>query len=150
MAIRQYTTFHVDGQFFGVDVAHVQEVLKFSGCTRLPMAPPAVRGLINLRGQVITAVDLRSRLGVAALPDDDAVTVVVRVDDDVVSLLVDAIDEVLELPDDDFEAPPETLQGPGRDLVTGACPLDGRVLLALDVRRAVEFVDSSRAVAELR
>lgn len=145
MAVRQYTTFHVAGQFFGVDVVHVQEVLRFAGCTRLPLAPPAVRGLINLRGQVITAVDLRIRLGLAVPEDDDPVTVVIRVDEDVVSLLVDAIDEVLELPDEQFEPPPETLQGPGRELVTGACPLEGRLLLALDVHRAVESIETTRS-----
>jgi purine-binding chemotaxis protein CheW len=147
MTVRQYATFHVAGQFFGIDVAHVQEVLRFAGCTRLPLAPPAVRGLINLRGQVITALDLRVRLGLPPRTEDDPVTVVIRVDDDVVSLLVDAIDEVLELSDEEFEPLPETVAGPARELVTGACPLEGRLLLALDVRRAVESIETQRAGA---
>jgi purine-binding chemotaxis protein CheW len=106
--------------------------------TRVPLAPPVVRGLINLRGQIVTAIDLRRRLG---LPDRAAdrlpVNVVVTTDDGAVSLLVDEIGDVLQVPEAAFERPPDTLRGPARDLIHGAFKLDDRLLLILNTDRAV-------------
>jgi purine-binding chemotaxis protein CheW len=137
MASRQYATFEVDDQLFGLDVAIVQEVLSFHEYTPVPLAPAAIGGLFNLRGQVIAAVDLRVQLG---LPGRDlegpAMNVIVRTDEESVSLLVDRIGEVVELSDDAFEPPPDTLTGPCRDLINGAFKLDGRLMLALDPARA--------------
>src|ERR687893_2209374 len=110
MGSRQYATFEVDDQLFGLDVAIVQEVLSFHEYTPVPLAPKAVGGLFNLRGQVIAAVDLRVQLG---LPGRDlegpAMNVIVRQDDESVSLLVDRIGEVVEMDDDASEPPPDTL-----------------------------------------
>jgi purine-binding chemotaxis protein CheW len=139
MASRQYATFEVDNQLFGVPVAIVQEVLSFSEYTPVPLAPKAVGGLFNLRGQVIAAVDLRVQLG---LPKRDlggpAMNVIVRHEDESVSLLVDRIGEVVDLHEDAFEPPPDTLHGPLRDLINGAFKLDGRLMLALDTARATD------------
>lgn len=138
MTSRQYATFEVDNQLFGLDVAKVQEVLSFDEYTPVPLAPHSVGGLFNLRGQVIAAVDFRVQLG---LPPRDttrpAMNVIVRTQDEPVSLLVDRIGEVVDLNDTDFEPPPDTLTGPSRDLITGAFKLDGRLMLALDTTRAV-------------
>ena len=139
MSVQQLSTFTVDRYDFGVEVATVQEVIRYQEMTRVPLAPPSVGGLINLRGQVITAVDLRHRLGLPRRePGVLPMNVVVRTDDGAVSLLVDRIGEVVHASSDDFEMPPETLTGPGRDLIRGAYKLDGRLLLALDVRRALD------------
>src|SRR5215475_11272759 len=96
----QYCTFYVDGHYFGLDVLHVQEIIRFQEMTRVPLAPAVVRGLINLRGQIVTAIDLRRRL---EFPDRPAgqlpVNVVVTTDDGAVSLLVDEIGDVLEVPE---------------------------------------------------
>lgn len=133
------TTFTVEHYLFGVDVATVQEVIRPQEMTRVPLAAHAVGGLINLRGQVVTAVDLRTRLGLPpAEADKPSMNVVVRTPDGAVSLLVDTIGDVVETSDEVFEAPPETLTGPSRTLVQGAYKLDGRLLLALDVTRAVD------------
>ena len=134
----QLATFWLDGDLYGVEVAHVQEVLKSQGLTRVPLAPTAVAGLINLRGQVVTAIELRERLGRPPRPEGtDAVVIVVRLHGEAVSLLVDAIADVVDVDPADFEAPPDTLDGPGRDLIRGAFKLDGHLLLALDVHKAV-------------
>ena len=134
----QLATFWLDGDLYGVEVAHVQEVLKSQGLTRVPLAPPAVAGLINLRGQVVTAIELRERLGRPPRPEGtDAVVIVVRLHGEAVSLLVDAIADVVDVDPADFEAPPDTLDGAGRDLIRGAFKLDGQLLLALDVHKAV-------------
>jgi purine-binding chemotaxis protein CheW len=116
----------------------VQEVLTSQGLTRVPLAPPAVAGLMNLRGQVVTAFELRERLGRPPRPEGtDAVVVVVRLYGEAVSLLVDSIADVVDVDAADFAAPPDTLEGPVRDLIRGAYKLDGRLLLALDVQKAV-------------
>ena len=84
----------------------------------MPLAPPVVRGLINLRGQIVTAIDLRRRLELRDRPADQLpVNVVVHTDDGAVSLLVDEIGDVLEVPENAFERPPETLQGTARELI---------------------------------
>jgi purine-binding chemotaxis protein CheW len=139
---RQYCTFFLDGHYFGIDVLQVQEVIRYQEMTRVPLAPAVVRGLINLRGQIVTAIDLRRRLD---LPDRPAgerpVNVVVQTDDGPVSLLVDEIGDVLRVPEGAFERPPETLRGAARELIRGAYKLDGRLLLILDTERAVNPAD---------
>jgi purine-binding chemotaxis protein CheW len=136
---RQYATFEVDDQLFGVPVAIVQEVLSFSEYTPVPLAPKAVGGLFNLRGQVIAAVDLRVQLGLPPRDlDGPAMNVIVRTEDESVSLLVDRIGEVVDLHEDAFEPPPDTLHGPLRELINGAFKLDGRLMLALDTARATD------------
>ena len=116
----QYCTFYVDGLFFGVEVLRVQEVIRFQEMTPVPLASNVVSGLINLRGQIVTAIDLRRRL---ALADRDLaelpMNVVIRTDDGAVSLLVDQIGDVLEVDADSYERPPETLSGIARQLVLG-------------------------------
>lgn len=136
---RQLTTFWLADHLYGVEVAHVQEVLRAQHLTRVPRAHPAVAGLLNLRGQVVTAVELRERLGLPARAGGEkAILVVVRLGGEVVSLLVDAIGDVVDVADDAFEMPPDTLDGAVRELIRGAYKLDGRLLLALDVARAVD------------
>jgi purine-binding chemotaxis protein CheW len=138
MASHQYATFEVADQLFGLDVANVQEVLSFHEYTPVPLAPPSVGGLFNLRGQVIVAVDLRVQLGLPARDfDGPAMNVIVRTPEESVSLLVDRIGEVIELDDDTFEPPPDTLTGPSRELITGAFKLEGRLMLALDLTQAI-------------
>ena len=140
---RQLCTFVVGSVLFGVDVLDVQEVIRHQEMTRVPLAPPEVSGLINLRGQIVTAIDLRRRLRFDDRPVDDdqgpPLNVVVRTGDGAVSLLVDEIGDVLEVAEDAFEDAPPTLAGVARDLVAGVYKLDGRLLLVLDIDRAVDL-----------
>src|SRR6185295_1517091 len=118
---RQLCAFRLDGHSFGIDVLRVQEVIRYQEMTRVPLAPPVVRGLINLRGQIVTALDLRRRLELPDRPADQLpVNVVIQTDDGAVSLLVDEIGDVLEVSEEAFERPPETLQGTARELIRGA------------------------------
>ncbi len=133
-AERQLCTFYLGEQCLGVDVLKVQEVMRSQPLTRVPLAPPAVRGLINLRGQIVTAIDLRRRLGVPELPADaEPVNVVVETGDGAISLLVDEIGDVVEVPDAAFEQLPDTIVGAWRELILGAYKLSDRLLLLLDV-----------------
>lgn len=141
-----YCTFWLDGQRFGIEVLEVQEVLRIQSMTPVPLAPVAITGLINLRGQIITAIDLRERL---ELPTRDegapSVNIVVRTEEGPVSLLVDKIGGVLEVDRADFELPPETLVGAGRDLIAGVYKVDGPLLHVLEVRRVIsELVSATR------
>ena len=137
---RQFCTFFLDGLRFGVDVRKVQEVVTYQEMTRVPLAPSTVRGLLNLRGRIVTGIDLRRRL---ALPDRSQeslpINIVLRGDDTPVSFLVDEIGEVIEVPDDSWEAPPKTLQGPVRELIQGVCPLHDELLLILDTAKTLEL-----------
>jgi purine-binding chemotaxis protein CheW len=137
---RQLCTFYVGDGYFGIPVEQVQEVVRPQPITPVPLAPKVVRGLINLRGQILTAIDLRYRLGLGE-PGDPAklMNVVVRTDDSPVSFLVDEIGEVLDVDEDCFENPPETLQGEMRELIGGAYKLDGRLLLALSAERTISI-----------
>jgi purine-binding chemotaxis protein CheW len=138
MSSSQFCTFLVDGHHFGVEVERVQEVLRFQELTRVPLAPAVVSGLINLRGQIVTAVNLRQRLGLRERPAHELpMSVILRSDDGAVSLLVDEIGEVLSAAGDMAEPPPETLRGVGRDLIKGVYKLEGRLLLVLDAEKAI-------------
>ena len=137
---RQFSTFFLDGQFFGVEVLSVQEVIRYQEMTRAPLAPAMVKGLINLRGQIVTAIDIRQRLGMPARPADKLpMNVVVRSDDGVVSLLVDSIGEVVEVGDDAYERPPKTLSAAAQELVKGVYKLKERLLLILDTEKAISL-----------
>ena len=135
----KFCTFTLAGLLFGVEVAKVQEVIRHLNLTRVPLAPPIIHGLINLRGQIVTAIDLRCRLGMEARSADrHPMNVVVRTDDEAVSLLVDEIGDVCVVDEDAFERPPETLNGVARDLIRGAYKLKDRLLLVLDTEKAVQ------------
>jgi len=137
----QLCTFRLDALLFGVDVAWVREVLRWRPVTRVPLAPPEVEGLMNLRGQIVPAIDVRRRLGMPPRAvADRPLNVVVQVDDDPVSLLVDEVGDVLEIEAAAFERPPETVVGPARTLIRGAYKLPGRLLLDLDVEKIVRPV----------
>jgi purine-binding chemotaxis protein CheW len=137
MPSQQFCTFLLDGNLFGVPVPQVQEVIRFQPMTRVPLAPGAVEGLINLRGQIVVAIDLRRRLGLGKRPDQELpMNVVVRTSDGVVSLLADEIGEVIEVEASTFEAPPETLRGALGCMILGVHKLEGRLLHLLDTDQA--------------
>ena len=115
----------------------------------MPLAHSVVRGLINLRGQIITAIDLRARLGMDELPDGQMpMNVVVRTEEGVVSLLVDKIAEVLEVSEDTFERPPDTIDEITRELVLGVYKLENKLLLILDTERTVRMESSMSMAGE--
>ncbi len=133
-----YCTFYVDGLFFGVEVQRVQEIIRHRELTRVPLASRMISGLINLRGQIVTAIDLRARLGLAERAADELpMNLVVRTDDGAVSLLVDEIGDVQEVDKDLFESVPDTLRGEARELIRGAYKLPERLLLVLDTSKTV-------------
>jgi purine-binding chemotaxis protein CheW len=145
MASQQYTSCVVDHLLVGIRVEALQEVTVGVALTPVPLASPLVAGLLNLRGHVVTAVDLRRCLEMRDRPSSERpVHVIMRTDEGAVSLLVDAVGEVFQLDHDDCEPPPITLRGRLRDLITGAYKLDGRLLLVLDTDKALAFSSSQQ------
>ncbi|MEZ5225614.1 MAG: chemotaxis protein CheW [Acidimicrobiales bacterium] len=136
---RQLCTFRVGELLLGLDVLSVQEVLYHSDITAVPHSPHAVTGLINLRGQIATAIDLHARLDVARDPEakKEQVHVVVRYRNEPVSLMVDEIGDVMTVDSEIYEQPPETVSGIARELITGAYKLPNELLLTLDVERTI-------------
>lgn len=136
-ATRQLCTFIVNGQQYGIDVNYVQEVIRQQDMTPVPLAPPAVQGLINLRGHIVTAVDLRRQLGFPPRdPSAPLGNVVVRNTGGVVSLLVDEIGDVIDVDVAAIEEPPTTMHKDARHMIAGACKLQGNLLVLLDATRA--------------
>lgn len=138
--MRQYATFFVNGVFFGVDVLKVQEVLRYQEMTRVPLAPRVIEGLINLRGQIVTAIDMRRRLNL--LPrasDEQPMNVVIRSEEGAVSLLVDEIGDVLQVSHSCYEPAPANMPAEQRMLVEGVYKLDGRLLLIVNTAEALKI-----------
>lgn len=138
---RQFCTFFVEGLYLGVEVSKVQEVIRFQEMTAVPLAPAIIAGLINLRGQIVTAIDLRTRLELQPRSADQLpMNVVIRTEDGAVSLLVDEIGDVVEVEDQLFETVPDTVTGPGRELINGVYKLKDRLLLLLNTEKAVSLL----------
>ena len=145
----RFCTFFVGGQLFGIDAFRVQEIIRCREITPVPLAPPIVIGLMNLRGQIVTCISLRQRLGLvgdlspshAPCASDEvtrAIHVVLEADEGAVSFEVDEIADVVELDEASFEPPPETLDPANRRLIRGAHQLPGRLLLVLDADQAID------------
>lgn len=142
----QFSTFFVADLFFGVDVLRVQEVLRFQQMTHVPQAPEVIEGLINLRGQIVTAIDMRRRLGLPPRAGNQTpMNMVVRTEDGAVSLLVDEIGDVLDVEAATYERPPENLDPAARDLICGIYKLNDRLLLVLDAERTVDLSNGKAA-----
>src|SRR5262245_2958418 len=108
--------------------------------TRVPLAPPTIQGLLNLRGQIVTGINLRRRLELPERTSDNLpMNVVLGGEDRPVSFLVDRIGEVIEVAADAWERPPETLQGKVRDLIQGVCPLEDELLLILHTAKTLDL-----------
>lgn len=138
--VMQYCTFLVDDLFFGIDVRRVQEVLRAQEVTPVPQAPAVIEGLINLRGQIVPAVDMRRLLSLPIRPAGaQPMNMVVRTEEGAASLLVDEIGDVLDVEGESFEQAPENLAPGARNLIQGVCKLNDRLLLVLDTERTLEL-----------
>lgn len=137
---KQYCTFHLNDLMFGIDVLKVQEIILPQEMTEVPLATPSIRGLINLRGQVVTAIDLRKWLDFVPVANSkEAMNVVIRAEEDILSFLVDDIGDVLEPDESSFEPPPETLTENIRELINGVYKLENQLLLVMNAERTFEL-----------
>jgi purine-binding chemotaxis protein CheW len=140
---RQLCTFYLGDLFLGIEVEKVQEIIRYQEMTRVPLSSPVVGGLLNLRGQIVTAIDLRRRLGLSDREKDSLpLNAIVQTGGEIVSLLVDEAGDVLEVSAEDFELPPDTFTSNIRTLIRGAYKRTDRLLLFLDVEKVVDFAAS--------
>ena len=136
-------TFWIGQLYLGLEIRHVREIVRYQDMTPVRLAPPAVCGLLNLRGDVVTAIDLRRRLGLPGAAHEDLPTIIiVEVEPYRVGLLVDKVDDVVEVSAEIFEDPPDTLDTVARKFIRGVYKLDDRLLLALDIHAATQLTPS--------
>ena len=138
---RQYSTFTVDGRLYGIDVMKVQEVTKPMDVTLMRTAPPCIKGLINLRGQIATAIGLRELFGLTCDNTTEKMTVVCKVEDVLLSLLVDKIGDVVEVSDSSFEQSPQTIPGNIRVFMQGVYKTDEAILSIVSLDSILKELD---------
>lgn len=142
----EFVTFTISGQLFGIPVLKVQDVLSAHQITRIPLAPPEVMGSLNLRGRVVTAIDLRTRLGLSPRGDDaEAMSIVAENSGELYSLVVDSVGEVLALSKSGYERNPPTLDAKLRAYSSGIYRLEDRLMIVLDVHRLLDYGRSAAA-----
>jgi purine-binding chemotaxis protein CheW len=141
-----FVTITVDGQLFGIPVLTVQDILGVQRLTPVPLAPKEIAGSLNLRGRIVTAIDMRTRLGLPPSSDENpGMSVVIEHKGELYSLIVDSVGEVLRLSTEDYERNPATLDSVWRDVSTGVFRLDGGLMVVLDVVRVLEFSKAEAA-----
>lgn len=143
---QEFVTVLIGDQWFGIPVLSVQDVLGPQSIARIPLAPPEVAGSLNLRGRIVTAIDVRRRLGLPQRSEEaPEMSVVVEHGGELYSLLIDQVGEVLRLPADRYERNPATLDTRLRDVSAGINRLDDRLLVILDVTRLLDFAKAEAA-----
>ncbi len=135
----EFITASVAGQMFGIRVLTVQDVLGPQKLARIPLAPPAVAGALNMRGRIVTAVDLRQRLDLPAADRENSMSIVVEFKGELYSLLIDEVGEVLAIEADRMEPNPPTLKANWREVSSGIYRLDGELMVILEVDRLLDF-----------
>jgi purine-binding chemotaxis protein CheW len=138
-ATRQYSTFRVGDMFMGIELNRVQELLRHQEMTSVPLAAREIEGLINLRGQIVTALDVRRILGLPPVANDEALpmNIVIYSEGGPVSLLVDEICDVLDVPLEAATPIPENIPPEQRELLDGVYQLENGLLLVLRTERVL-------------
>jgi len=136
----ELVTVSIADQLLGIPVLSVHDVLGPQRMTKIPLAPAAVAGVLNLRGRIVTAIDLRVRLGLEPRPETEpGMSVVVEHDGEPYSLLIDKVGDVLSVPAETFEQNPTTLDPRWRGISAGIYRLEDELLVALDVVKLLDF-----------
>lgn len=142
-ASKQLATFFLKGQWYGINVTQVQEVTKELPITRIPLAPAFVSGLINLRGQIATAISMQHLFGMESDATTERMNVICRVDGLLLSLLVDQVGEVVDASESDFESAPGTIDPTIRRFVTGVFKMPGQLLSVLSTENLTKAINET-------
>lgn len=141
---RQLTTFSLGNNIYGIDVMRVQEVTNTLPVTRIPIAPDYVCGLINLRGQIATAIGLHQLFGIGSEGSGDSkMTVICKFDGALMSLFVDSIGDVIEISESDCEPVPDTIKGPVRKFMSGVYKTKGQILSIVDLDKLASTLNQN-------
>ena len=130
---REYLTFRLGDEEYGIDILKVQEIRGYDAVTRLPDAPEYIKGVINLRGTIVPVIDMRVKFRLEAKVDTLTVMIVLNVADRVVGMVVDSVSDVVQLTAEQIRAMPEVGTGIDRRFLTGIGALDERMLILLDI-----------------
>lgn len=136
----EYLTILIGKQMFGIPVLQVQDVLRKQRMTRVPLAPPEVAGASNLRGRIVTGINVRKRLGMSDISNDlnTSMSVVVEHNGELYSLIIDKVGDVLSLLDRNFEPVPPTLDPEWREVATGIFRLTDQLLVIADIPKLLK------------
>jgi|TARA_R110002072_G_scaffold727_17_gene5360 purine-binding chemotaxis protein CheW len=139
-ASKDFVTFEIANQLFGIFVLKVQDILSHCNTTRIPLAPPEIAGSLNLRGRIVTAIDVRRRLNLPERDgEDEGMSIVVEHEGELYSLIVDTVGEVLPLSTNDYERNPPTMNPRVREYSEGIYRLKEGLLVVLDVDRLLDY-----------
>jgi purine-binding chemotaxis protein CheW len=134
--LENYVTFIIKDQMFGIPVLQVQDILTPTTIASVPLAPPEVKGSINLRGRIVTVIDVRVRLGLEKREDtNESMGVTIEHQHELYTLLVDKVGDVIGLSNDLYESNPGTLDSLWREFASGVFRLEGKLMVILDVER---------------
>ncbi len=146
--IQEYVTVTIAGQMFGIPVLQVHDVLGSIKLTRIPLAPPEVAGALNLRGRIVTCIDVRKRLGLSTKEDsENLMSVVVEHQGEPYSLLIDSVGEVLSMKTDKLEMNPGTMDTRWRDVSSGIYRTEDNLLVILQIDRLLDFAGGNSVAA---
>jgi purine-binding chemotaxis protein CheW len=149
-ANQKYASFYLNGICFGVPIENVQEVLEFQEITPVPLSAAVLPGIINLRGQILTTINLKARLDLAENESDtQSMMIVVRTSEGPMNLVVDKIGNVLDVDASQFEKPTETLKAGVRAVTQHVCKLEGFLLLVLDTEKIIQLPEFAGGMEKL-
>lgn len=136
----QLVSFLLGKELFGIEILHVQEIIRFLSITKVPNTPEFIEGVINLRGRVIPIVDLRVRLGLEKTEDNhNTRIIVVEINEMVVGFIVDEVNEVLRIQKTIIEPPPPLVEGIDSEYITAVAKLEDRLLILMDIQKIISF-----------
>ncbi|MGY3803843.1 chemotaxis protein CheW [Pigmentibacter ruber] len=138
---KQFSSFYLDNKLYGIEVNRVQEVVRSMLMTTIPLAPDYVRGLINLRGQVATAIGLRHLFGFLDAMPNEFINIVCKLDGMLISFQVDEIGDVIEVSEKDYEPTPQTVPENIREYMLGVYKISNTLLSALNVDSIIKFLN---------
>ena len=141
----EYVTMTIGGQLFGLPIRQVHDVFMPSRMTKVPLAPPEIAGILNLRGRIVTVIDMRCRLGLPQRDDGAPMAVGIDCDGESYGLLVDAVGEVMQLADDSCQPAPVNLDRRLAAVAAGVHRVGDQLLVVLDVGRLLDMHASAMA-----
>lgn len=147
--VREFVTLHIADQLFGLAVSEIHDVFPPSGLTPVPLAPPQIAGVLNLRGRIVTAVDARARLGLPPREDAGRPSMAIGIErgGESYGLIIDSVGEVLRLPAHDFESNPCNLDTSWQEVARGVYRLDRGLLIILDIDRMFDIESATVGAA---
>ena len=146
--MHDYVTVFISDQLFGIPVLEVHDVLRGLNLTKIPLAPPEVAGALNLRGRIVTAIDVRQRLGLPEREEDEnSMSIVVEHQGEPYSLLIDSVGEVLSLDLNELQPTPVTLNSCWKEISGGVYRLENKLLVLMQIEQLLNFADSSTIAA---